>query len=99
MLWLTDDNKKLENVISEKRDYLAHINTNAFLDKTSKTSQNRKNPGEEVVFLVSKEDVEAYKKIDIERQMLGTEKTVSATQWMSNPQKWIYYIFRIDVRD
>lgn len=77
---LLGENAKLEQTIEEKKDYLAHINTNAFLDKVAKTSQNRKNPGEEVVFLVSKDDVEAYKKIDVERQMIGTEKVVSPTE-------------------
>ncbi|HPV63587.1 MAG TPA: hypothetical protein PLY22_06570, partial [Fervidobacterium sp.] len=70
---LLAENQRLEFTIREKKDYLAHINTNAFLDKIAKTSQNRKNTGEQVVFLVSKDDVETYKKIDIEKQMVGTE--------------------------
>ena len=96
---LLGENTKLEQTIEEKKDYLAHINTNAFLDKVAKTSQNRKNPGEDVVFLVSKDDVEAYKKIDVEKQMMGNDKTVSPTQGMSNYEKWIYFIFKVDLRD
>lgn len=77
---LLSENQKLEQTIQDKKDYLAHINTNAFLDKVAKTSQNRKNPGEDVVFLVSKDDVDTYKKIDVEKQMIGTEKVVSPTE-------------------
>ena len=96
---LTTENQKLQDSINDKRDYLAYINTNAFLDKTAKTSQNKKNPGEDVVFLVSKEDIEAYKNIDIGKQMIETDTRVSPTQNMSNPEKWMYYIFKIDIRD
>jgi hypothetical protein len=96
---LLHENRQLEQDIQDRKDYLAHINTNAFLDKVAKTSQNRKNPGEQVVFFVSKDDVETYKKIDVEKQMIGPEKVVSPTQGMSNAEKWIYHIFRVDMRD
>ena len=98
---LTADNQKLNQTIEDKRDYLAYINTNAFLDKVAKSSQNRQNPGEDVVFLVSKEDMETYKKIDVEQQMLAPKSSdlISPTQGMSNPEKWVYSVFHIDLRD
>lgn len=85
--------------IEEKKNYLSYINTTAYKDKVAKSSQNKKNPWEEVVFIVTKEEAEQYKKIDVKSQIYADKDVKSPTYWMSNWQKWYYYIFKIDVRD
>ncbi len=38
------DNKKITESIEQKKERLAYVKTNAFLDQIAKTSQNKKNP-------------------------------------------------------
>ena len=97
---ITKENSKIEGSIEQRKDHLAYVKTNAFLDKVAKTSQNKKNPGEEVIVLVSNEEVEEYKRIDTTKQMIGgVRQEVSRTLGMSNPEKWMYHIYHIDMRD
>ncbi|MDD5376689.1 MAG: hypothetical protein PHH16_01090 [Candidatus Gracilibacteria bacterium] len=98
--YITKENGKVEESIEKKKEHLAYVKTNAFLDEVAKTSQNRKNPGEEAVVLVTNEEVEEYKKIDTNKQMIGSIKQeASKTLGMTNEEKWVYYIFHIDMRD
>lgn len=98
--YITSDNGKIEESIEQKKDRLAYVKTNAFLDQVAKTSQNKKNPGEDVVVFVSNEEVEEYKRIDTNKQMIGgVKQEASQTLGMTNQEKWIYYIFHIDTRN
>lgn len=86
-------------LLQTKKDYFAYINTNAYKDKIAKSSQNRKNPWEDVIFVVTKEESEQYKKLDIQKQMYSEKDVKKPTYWMSNWQKWIFYVFNKDIRD
>lgn len=98
--YITAENGKTEESIEKKKERLAFVKTNAFLDRVAKTSQNKKNPGEEVVALVTNEEAEEYKRIDTNKQMIGSAKQeVSRTAGMTNQEKWVYYIFHIDLRN
>lgn len=96
---LSVENKKVEDVIERKKNYLAYVKTNAYLDRVAKVSQNRKNPGEEAIFLVDSEDVKNYAKIDVERTIISEPKKSSPTIGMSNREKWEYYVFRAHSKD
>lgn len=98
--YITTENEKIEESIEKKKERLAYVKTNAFLDKIAKTSQNKKNPGEEVIVLVTDEEVEEYKRIDTNKQMIGgVKQEISKTLGMTNGGKWMYYIFHIDTRN
>lgn len=98
--YITGENIKTEESIARKKERLAYVKTNAFLDRVAKESQNKKNPGEEAVVLVSNEEAEEYKRIDTNKQMIGSPREeVSKTLGMTNGEKWIYYIFHIDIRN
>lgn len=88
-----------KEVLYEKENYFAYINTNAYKDKVAKTSQNKKNPWEEVVYIVTKDEVDQYKKIETQVQIYSEKEAIKPTYWMSNWQKWIYYIFNTDIRN
>jgi hypothetical protein len=50
--------------------------------------------------LVTNEEVEEYKRIDTNTQMIGGfRKEVSKTIGMTNGEKWIFYIFHTDLRN
>lgn len=89
----------LKTTLENKKDYFAHINTIAYKDKVAKSSQNKKNPGEEVIFIVTKDDVEQYKKIDVDEQIYSEKVIKSPTYWMSNIEKWYYYVFNKDLNN
>ena len=42
--YIMAENGKIEESIEQKKERLAYVKTNAFLDKIAKTSQNKKNP-------------------------------------------------------
>ena len=93
------ENSKVEANIERKKRYLSYVKTNAYLDRVAKASQNRKNPGEEAVFLVDAEEVKNYSKIDVERNIVGENRKSSPTVGMSNREKWMYYVFKVDPRE
>ncbi len=98
--YIISDNWKIEESIEQKKERLAYVKTNAFLDKVAKTSQNKKNPGEDAVVFVSNEEVEEYKRIDTNKQMIGgIKQEASRTLGMNNQEKWIYHIFHIDTHN
>lgn len=99
---VTSENTKIEQSIAEKKEYFAYVQTNAYANYIAKSSQNKKDEGEDVVFLVTPNDVEEYKKLDTDKQIIGgadTRTARSKTYGMNNQEKWVYYIFHIDVRD
>jgi len=85
--------------LAQKKKYFDYVNSLAYKDKVIKTSQNKKNPWEEVVFIVTKEDADLYKKIDVDKQIYQQNEVRGPTYNMSNWQKWIYYIFKVDLND
>lgn len=96
---LNVENSKVETNIERKKRYLSYVKTNAYLDRVAKASQNRKNPGEEAVFLVDSDDVKNYAKIDVDRAIIGDNRKPSPTIGMSNREKWFYYVFKVDPRE
>ncbi len=84
--------------IEKNKDYFAYINTNSYKDYIAKSSQNKKNSEEEVVFIISKEESDNYKEIDTKKQIIFQDEVKKETQWMTFFQKWIYYVFKINIR-
>ncbi len=64
-----------------------------------KGSQNRKNPGEEAIFLIDEKEVADYKKLDTTEIILSAKKDLAKTYGMSNREKWVYYFLGVDTRD
>lgn len=88
------DNLRLYERIEAKKDYLATVQTNAYTDRIMKSSQNRKNPGEEPIFLVDEKEVSNYTPLDT-AGIIAERLTPSPTAGMGNREKWAYYLFGI----
>lgn len=97
MQTLEQENYRLYERTERKKDYFASVQTNAYIDRIMKASQNRKNPGEDVVFLVDEKQVADYKKLDTE-SVITDRRPPSPTVGMSNREKWRYYLLNIDAR-
>ena len=95
---LEDENLSYKREIADKERHVAYIRTNAYVDRMAKSSQNRKNPSEEVVFLVDEKQVADTKKIDTFNQITTAppDKTLSKTAHMTHQEKWWYYLFGVD---
>lgn len=89
---LEAENARISERIEKKKEYYASVQTNAYLDRIMKSSQNRKNPGEEVLFLVDEKEVSDYKKLNTDEAIMGEKKMQSPTYGMSNSEKWRYYL-------
>ncbi len=88
-------NNELGKKIEQKREHLAYIHTNAYIDRVAKETQNRQNPGEEVIVLVSEEESRAGEEYDTLRHIVETPTEISPTTGMSHEEKWLYYLFRV----
>ena len=85
---------RLYERIESKKEYLATVQTNAYNDRIMKASQNRKNPGEEAIFLVDQKEVSNYVSLDT-ATIIAERVQSSPTAAMNNRQKWQYHIFGI----
>ena len=92
---LETQNRAYYDAIQVKKRYLASVQTNAYVDRMMKTSQNRKNPGEEVLFLVDEKSVADYHAINT-KDIITERKVRSETAGMSTREKWAYYLFGIE---
>lgn len=99
MQTLEVENRRIFDTIEKKKEYFASVQTNAYLDRIMKGSQNRKNPGEEAIFLVDEKEVADYKKLDTTEVILAEKKKLEKTYGMTNREKWVYYFLWIDTRD
>jgi hypothetical protein len=92
---------ELERSIADKSAYLKYIQTMAYRTRIAKAIDRKKNPGEVLYTIIHKDTKENIPgKIDVLQEVLREESTdkKSITQNMTNPQKWIYYIFKLDTR-
>lgn len=87
-----------ENVAkrNEEKEFLASlIRTPAYKTLVAKSTQNKKLPGEEVVNIVTEEEINGNADIDTRTIITDTIKSQSdPTRDMSNPEKWLYVITR-----
>jgi len=99
--------KQQESIIKEVSEYLVesdetlkYINTKAFKNKILKSENWMKMKGEDVIVLTSEK---IYKKFSwktiIKRPEFEEEKKKNnITSWMTNFEKWIYFILKKDIR-
>ena len=93
-------NSSITTDIQTKEQHLATIRTPAYADKITKLAQNKKDPGETVVFFISQNDNQKYTAQPDTIAQIQTQEyqTPPKTAGMTNPQKWMYYVFGVDTR-
>ncbi len=100
---LTEINNSYIKNISLAQEILQYKNTKAYKNKILKSQQSLKNPGEEVVFLITEENYNKYthnlqdapNPLSSNTNLLDEESLIGT---MTIPQKWIYFIFKKDTR-
>ena len=92
--------KNLKTYLKETKKTLNYINTKAFKNKVLKSENWMKMKWEEVIVLTPEK---VYKKFSWKNLVKNEwiqieEKKYNITSWMTNFQKWIYFLFKKDVR-
>ena len=77
-----------------EKEFLAElIHTPAYATLVAKSTQNKKLPGEEVINIVTEEEVSGNADFDARTTIVNTQQEVNdPTKWMSNPTKWIWVL-------
>ena len=94
--YMKDQNLKLSTEIGSNKDFLTYISTNSYVDKILKEEQGLKNKAEEVIFFTSQETIRKYSQKQ-DRETIS-HKTKNIYDNMTPPQKWVYFIFKKDLR-
>lgn len=81
---------------NEEKEFLASlIRTPAYETLVAKSTQNKKLPWEEVINIVTEEEINGNADIDTRTVISDTLKTKNdPTKDMTNPEKWLYVIMR-----
>ena len=81
---------------NEEKEFLASlIRTPAYETLVAKSTQNKKLPWEEVVNIVTEEEISGNADIDTRAIISDTTRAQNdPTRDMSNPEKWLYVIMR-----
>lgn len=89
---IESDTERLRTNLESNKDRLAMVQTNAWIDKTIKKTQNRKNPGEEVFLLIANSELAGESEPATPPMSENTP-----TSGMEPYQKWIYYGFGVNL--
>ncbi len=96
---IMDENIRAKELIAERESDHAYIQTNAYIDYVMKASQNKKDPSEEVVFIVDKSDITNNQPLDVMKTISTNTPQLSSgnltTAGMTREEKWQYYLFGI----
>ncbi len=93
-------NSAISNSIKDATSNIEYKNTISYKNKLLKQEQWLKSKWEKVVYLTSEKDYEKFTDPDFikkyEKEIVKQEnKENNIIEWMTNFQKWIYYIFKI----
>jgi hypothetical protein len=79
---------------NKEKEFLAElIHTPAYATLVAKSTQNKKLPGEEVINIVTEEEVSGNQDIDTRTVLTDTQKAIDdPTKGMSNPEKWMWVL-------
>ncbi|MDD4151157.1 MAG: hypothetical protein PHR68_00940 [Candidatus Gracilibacteria bacterium] len=99
---LSTTNEIISKSIQDDKDTLAYLNTESYRNKVLKKEQGLKNKGENVIYITSesqyKKFIKTDEKIDNEDEN-NQDENKNIYDNMTNFEKWIYFVFKKDIRD
>ncbi|MDD5212998.1 MAG: hypothetical protein PHG82_01030 [Candidatus Gracilibacteria bacterium] len=99
--YLNIENTKISSHIDNYKRTLDYLNTESYKNKVLKEEQGMKNKGEKVVYITSESQYTKFIKTT-EKQVADTDEEATQTNIydnMTNFEKWIYFIFKKDIRE
>lgn len=99
MMSVQEQNREIEIRNKRKENTEKYIQTNAYLSQVAKATQNRILPGEVLINIVEKADIDGNADIDSQEIFANTEEKskIDPTANMTNLQKW-QYLFKNGIR-
>lgn len=79
---------------NKRKEYSEHyIHTNAYLTQVAKATQNRILPGEKLINVVEKSDIDGNANVDLQEIFSRTEESakIDPLATMNNLQKWQFF--------
>lgn len=97
--YIEKENEKISKEIKVNKDSLEYLNTNAYKNKVLKEEQALKNKWEVVVFITNEAEYDVFTKTwSVSNSLKDDYKEKNIYDWMDIWQRWIYFIFKKDVR-
>ncbi len=100
--YLNKENKIISLHVENYKDTLDYLNTESYKNKVLKEEQWMKNKWEKVIYITSESQYTRFVKTN-EKQTTNTnqEEIVEKKIYdnMTNFEKWIYFIFKKDIRE
>lgn len=100
--YLNKENKIISLHVENYKDTLDYLNTESYKNKVLKEEQWMKNKWEKVIYITSESQYTKFVKTN-EKQTVDTneEEVVEKKIYdnMTNFEKWIYFIFKKDIRE
>lgn len=99
--YLNIENTKISSHIDNYKRTLDYLNTESYKNKVLKEEQGMKNKWEKVVYITSESQYTKFIKTT-EKQVADTDEEATQTNIydnMTNFEKWIYFIFKKDIRE
>jgi len=92
--------KKLEKNIEKWNEELKHVSTISYQIKKLKSEDQKKFKWESVIYLNHEKVYNKFKTVKVKentkKEVLRKKEWI--TTWMTNYEKWIYYLFNKDIR-
>lgn len=89
---IVSKNEATEQRIKRKENTEKYIHTNAYITQVAKATQNKILPGEEIINVITQEEVDGNANLNTQQIFADIEKRKQAdpTAKMSNPERWKY---------
>lgn len=93
-------NEKERNIISNNKEIISYITTNAYKDKVSKEELSRKNKWEEVIVITHEDKYNTFtsNNENISKEWDKNQKPTQIYDTMTISEKWFYFLFQKDIR-
>ena len=99
--YLNKENKLISRHIDDYKENLDYLNTESYKNKVLKEEQWMKNKWEKVIYITSEVEyskfIKTNEKKNEEQNNEVSEKKIYDN--MTNLEKWIYFIFKKDIRE
>lgn len=99
--YLNKENKLISRHIEEYKETLDYLNTESYKNKVLKEEQWMKNKWEKVIYITSEWEYSKFIKTTDKKEEENEEEEIEKQVYdnMTNFEKWIYFIFKKDIRE
>lgn len=100
IMFIQKTNNEIKLQINEAKSIIEYKKSKTYVNKILKEQQSKKNKWEKVIYITTENKYNKFAKNDFNKEVVieDTEEKNSFTAWMTIYQKWIYFLFKEDLR-